>query len=177
MQTPPTPGPPKSPPGPCVAWPEPPGKLLSPPSTCGPHQVLATSGGLQTPLLPGQSTPSSPSCWPQEQRSPPRPLCPHCYLRWLQQQTPWTAWLVGKALGSACLREVRCHHQGGLNSSRWLLSDLKYLRCGAEPADQWPRRQRPCWAAGGSVPTWTPSRPTPKDPCSSVLRTQVLGSV
>lgn len=37
-------------------------------------------------------------------------------------------------------------------------SQTLYLRWGAEPADQWPRRQRPCWAAGRSVPTWTPSQ-------------------
>lgn len=142
------------------------GNLLSPPSTCGtPARHRPLPRGLKPHCFPGQSAPSSPPTppwFPQEQQPPLTPHGAHSDLRWLQQQNPWTVRVAGKAQRSGCLRGLSgATTRVASEAPRGLLADLKYPRWGqgqeAEPADQWPQRQRLCQATSGSVPTWTPS--------------------
>lgn len=142
------------------------GNLLSPPRTRGtPARHRPLPRGLKPHCFPGQSAPSSPPTppwFPREQQPPLRPHGAHSDLRQLQQQNPWTARVAGKAQGSGCLRGLSgATTRVASEAPRGLLADLKYPRWGqgqeAEPADQWPQRQRLCQAVGGSMPTWTPS--------------------
>lgn len=98
-----------------------------------PRQAPATSWRPQTSLLArGGAPPSSsltPPSSPGGQRPPLRPHGAHSYLRWLQQQNPWTAQVAGKAQGSGCVRgRSGATTRAASEAARWLLADLKYLR-------------------------------------------------